>query len=34
MLNGTLLHQQNFTDPKIIAVLDSGFPGVNTTATV
>jgi hypothetical protein len=33
MLNGTLLHEQNFTGSgKIIAVLDSGFPGVNTTA--
>lgn len=32
MLNGTVLHQQNFTGSgKIIAVLDSGFPGVNTT---
>lgn len=31
MLNGHLLHQQNFTGQgKIIAVLDSGFPGVNT----
>ncbi len=31
MLNGHLLHQQNFTGSrKIIAVLDSGFPGVNT----
>jgi serine protease AprX len=32
MLNGHLLHQQNFTGSgKIIAVLDAGFPGVNTT---
>jgi hypothetical protein len=31
MLNGHLLHQQNFTGQgKIIAVLDAGFPGVNT----
>jgi hypothetical protein len=31
MLNGDLLHQQNFTGSgKVIAVLDSGFPGVNT----
>ncbi|WP_300489052.1 S8 family serine peptidase [Flavobacterium sp.] len=33
MLNGHLLHQQNYTGSgKIIAVLDAGFPGVNTTA--
>ena len=33
MLNGHLLHQQNFTGQgKIIAVLDSGFNGVNTAA--
>jgi serine protease AprX len=33
MLNGHLLHQQNFTGQgKIIAVLDSGFTGVNTAA--
>ena len=33
MLNGHLLHQQNFTgDTKIIAVLDAGFPNVNTIA--
>ncbi|MBC5834281.1 S8 family serine peptidase [Flavobacterium sp. F372] len=33
MLNGHLLHQQNFTGQgKIIAVLDSGFTGVNTVA--
>lgn len=32
MLNGHLLHQQDYTGTgKIIAVLDSGFPGVNTT---
>ena len=32
MLNGHILHQQNFTGTgKIIAVLDSGFPNVNTT---
>jgi serine protease AprX len=31
MLNGHLLHQMNYTGSgKIIAVLDSGFPGVNT----
>lgn len=31
MLNGDLLHQQNFTGTgKIIAVLDAGFPNVNT----
>ncbi|RVT71349.1 T9SS type A sorting domain-containing protein [Flavobacterium sufflavum] len=30
MLNGQLLHQQNYTGSgKIIAVLDSGFPGVD-----
>ncbi|RZJ30460.1 MAG: T9SS type A sorting domain-containing protein [Flavobacterium sp.] len=33
MLNGHLLHQQNFTGSgKIIAVLDAGFPGVDTEA--
>ncbi len=32
MLNGHLLHQQNYTGSgKIIAVFDAGFPGVNTT---
>jgi subtilisin family serine protease len=32
MLNGQQLHQQNYTGSgKIIAVLDAGFPGVNTT---
>lgn len=31
MLNGQLLHQQNYTGSgKIIAVMDAGFPGVNT----
>jgi hypothetical protein len=31
MLNGHLLHQSNFTGTgKIIAVMDGGFPGVNT----
>ncbi|TDD98471.1 S8 family serine peptidase [Flavobacterium cellulosilyticum] len=31
MLNGHLLHQLNYTgNGKIIAVLDAGFPGVNT----
>lgn len=31
MLNGTVLHQQNFTGVgKIIAIMDGGFPGVNT----
>jgi serine protease AprX len=31
MMNGTLLHQLNYTGAgKIIAVLDSGFPNVNT----
>lgn len=33
MLNGHLLHQQNFTGQgKIIAVMDGGFPGVDTAA--
>jgi hypothetical protein len=33
MMNGDLLHQQNFTGSgKVIAVLDAGFPGVNTLA--
>jgi len=32
MLNGHLLHQQDFTGTgKIIAVMDAGFPGVDTT---
>ena len=31
MLNGHVLHQQNYTGTgKIIAVMDTGFPGVNT----
>lgn len=31
MLNGHVLHQQNYTGTgKIIAVMDAGFPGVNT----
>ncbi|MFT3794214.1 S8 family serine peptidase [Flavobacterium sp.] len=34
MLNGHLLHQQNFTGlGKVIAVMDGGFPGVNTAST-
>jgi subtilisin family serine protease len=34
MLNGQFLHQQNHTGlGKIIAVLDGGFPGVNTAVT-
>lgn len=33
MLNGHLLHQQNFTGQgKIVAIMDAGFPGVNTAA--
>lgn len=33
MLKGDLLHQQNYTGSgKVIAILDAGFPGVNTTA--
>ncbi len=32
MLNGNILHQQNYTGAgKIIAVIDAGFPGVDTT---
>ena len=32
MLNGEVMHQKNYTGSgKIIAVLDAGFPGVNTT---
>lgn len=32
MLNGQLLHQQDYTGTgKIIALMDNGFPGVNTT---
>ncbi|EIA09066.1 S8 family peptidase [Flavobacterium frigoris] len=31
MLNGDILHQQNYTGSgKIIAIMDAGFPGVNT----
>lgn len=31
MLNGDYLHQQNYTgNGKIIAIIDAGFPGVNT----
>lgn len=31
MLNGQVLHQQNYTgEGKVIAVFDAGFPGVNT----
>jgi subtilisin family serine protease len=34
MLNGHILHQNDFTGSgKIIAVLDGGFPGVNTAST-
>ena len=34
MLNGDLLHQQNFTGSGIvIAVMDGGFPGVDTATT-
>lgn len=34
MLNGQILHQQNFTGSgKIIAVMDGGFPGVDTAST-
>jgi len=34
MLNGHLLHQQDFTGQgKRIAILDAGFPGVNTVAS-
>jgi hypothetical protein len=32
MLHGDLLHQQNYTGAdKIIAIMDAGFLGVNTT---
>ncbi|MCL9808939.1 S8 family serine peptidase [Flavobacterium luminosum] len=32
MLNAQVLHQQNFTGAgKIVAIMDAGFPGVNTT---
>ena len=34
MLNGHLLHQQNYTGQgKMIAILDAGFPGVNTASS-
>jgi serine protease AprX len=34
MLNGVTLHEQNYTGSgKIIAVMDGGFPGVNTAST-
>lgn len=34
MLNGVQLHQQDFTGAgKVIAVMDGGFPGVNTAST-
>jgi len=34
MLNGQILHQQNYTGSgKIIAIMDAGYPGVNTTST-
>jgi hypothetical protein len=34
MLKGDLLHQQNYTGlGKVIAVMDGGFPGVNTAST-
>ncbi|HMI06081.1 MAG TPA: S8 family serine peptidase [Flavobacterium sp.] len=34
MLNGHLLHQQDYTGAgKLIAVMDGGFPGVNTAST-
>jgi len=33
MLNGHLLHQQNYTGQgKIVAIMDGGFPGVNTAS--
>ncbi|WP_309609078.1 S8 family serine peptidase [Flavobacterium sp.] len=33
MLNAHILHQQNYTGAgKIIAIMDAGFPGVNSTA--
>lgn len=33
MLNGHLLHQQNFTGQgKMVAIMDAGFPGVNTAS--
>ena len=34
MLKGDMLHQQNYTGlGKVIAVMDGGFPGVNTAST-
>ena len=34
MLNGHLVHQQNYTGSgKIVAIMDGGFPGVNTAST-
>ncbi|MFN7014616.1 MAG: S8 family serine peptidase, partial [Bacteroidia bacterium] len=34
MLNGHLLHQQNFTGQgKMVAIMDGGFPGVNTASS-
>ncbi len=34
MLNGHLLHQANYTGQgKIVAILDAGFPGVNTASS-
>ncbi len=34
MLNGHLLHQQDYTGSgKIIAVMDGGFPNVDTAST-
>ena len=33
MLNGHLLHQQNYTGQgKMVAIMDAGFPGVNTSS--
>ncbi len=33
MLNGHLLHQQNYTGQgKMVAIMDAGFPGVNTAS--
>jgi serine protease AprX len=34
MLNGHLLHQQNYTGQgKMVAIMDGGFPGVNTASS-
>ena len=34
MLNGHLLHQQNYTGQgKMVAIMDAGFPGVNTASS-